>query len=209
MRTPAEYSKNLKNHVITVQMLLECLYSSNKRAKNWRDKEREWRSCRYDEYDNESKARDKKKEYYRQKEIMLSVLKPVCIHRETIYNQRRKRIYDYEDEYEEYLNADAFFHTGEYWDNDLNEYVQFGDVYLDCDPVYHLYHYYLFYDVGGNHTFHTPINEEDLFLYDLEIKDIDQLYTTGDDIADLLSNQFVTKVVDLIKSEDFKLIENI
>lgn len=58
MRTPAEYSKNLKNHVITMQMLLECLYSSNKRAKNWRDKEREWRSCRYDEYDNESKARD-------------------------------------------------------------------------------------------------------------------------------------------------------
>lgn len=149
-----------------MQMLLECLYSSNKRAKNWRDKEREWRSCRYDEYDNESKARDKKKEYYRQKEIMLSVLKPVCIHRETIYNQRRERIYDYEDEYEEYLNADAFFHTGEYWDNDLNEYVQFGDVYLDCDPVYH---YYLFYDVGGNHTFHTPINEEDLFLYDLEV----------------------------------------
>lgn len=137
---------------------------------------------------------------------MLSVLKPVCIHRETIYNQRRERIYDYEDEYEEYLNADAFFHTGEYWDNDLNEYVQFGDVYLDCDPVYH---YYLFYDVGGNHTFHTPINEEDLFLYDMEVKDINQLYTTGDDIADLLSNQFVTKVVDLIKSEDFKLIENI
>lgn len=33
MRTPAEYSKNLKNHVITMQMLLECLYSSNKRAK--------------------------------------------------------------------------------------------------------------------------------------------------------------------------------
>ena len=206
MRTPAEYSKNLKNHIITMQMILECLYSSNKRAKNWRDKEREWRSCRYDKYDNESKARDKKKEYYRQKEIMLSVLKPVCIHRETIYNQRRERIYDYEDEYEEYLNADAFFHTGEYWDNDLNEYVQFGDVYLECDPVYH---YYLFYDVGGNHTFHTQINEEDLFLYDLEIKDIDQLYTTGDDIADLLSNQFVTKVVDLIKSEDFKLIENI
>ena len=72
-----------------------------------------------------------------------------------------------------------------------------------------MYHYYLFYDVGGNHTFHTPINEEDVCLYDLEVKSIDQIYTTGYDIADLLSNQFVTKVIDLIKSEDYKLVENI
>ena len=206
MRTPTEYSKNLKNHVITMQMLLDCLYSSNKRAKNWRDKEREWRSCRYDEYDNESKARDKKEGYYQQKETMLSVLKPVCIHKEMIERQYRKRIYDYEDEYEEYLNEDAFFYTGEYWDNDLKEYVQFGDVYVDGNPIYH---YYLFYDVGSNHTFHTPINEEDVCLYDLEVKLINQIYTTGYDIADLLSNQFVTKVVDLIKSKDFKLVENI
>lgn len=121
MRTPIEYSKNLKNHVITMQMLLDCLYSSNKRAKNWRDKEREWRSCRYDEYDNESKARDKKEEYYGQKETMLSVLKPVCIHRETIYNQRRERIYDYEDEYEECLTVEE---CKEFWDccNKLDEY---------------------------------------------------------------------------------------
>ena len=33
MKTPLEYTKNLKNHIITPQMLLDCLYSSNKRAK--------------------------------------------------------------------------------------------------------------------------------------------------------------------------------
>lgn len=41
MKTPLEYTKNLKNKIITKQMLLDCLYSSNKRAKNYRDKERE------------------------------------------------------------------------------------------------------------------------------------------------------------------------
>lgn len=102
MKTPLEYTKNLKNHIITPQMLLDCLYSSNKRAKNWRDKEQEYRefyrSSRYsyDKYDNEAKAREKKLKYYKQKEIMLSVLQPVCIHRECI-GYERHRIYDYEN----------------------------------------------------------------------------------------------------------------
>lgn len=206
MRTPVLYTKNLKNHVITMQMLLDCLYSSNKRAKNWRDKEREYRNRRYDTYNNEEKARDKKEGYYQQKDIMLSILKPVCIHRETIKSQYRKRIYEYEDEYWKYREAGAFFHTGEYWDREFQDYVQFGDIYLDRDPIYH---YYLFYDVGGDHTFHTPISEDDICLYDLEVKDITQLCTTGYNIKDLISTQFVKKIIDLIKSEDFILVENI
>lgn len=32
MRTPSEYTKNLKNRVITEEMLIDCLYSSNKRG---------------------------------------------------------------------------------------------------------------------------------------------------------------------------------
>ena len=70
MRTPAAYNNNLKNHIITMQMLVDCLYSSNKRAKNWRDKQREYRERRsyhYDKYDNEGKAKEKKEEYYHQK----------------------------------------------------------------------------------------------------------------------------------------------
>lgn len=65
MRTPAAYNNNLKNHIITIQMLVDCLYSSNKRAKNWRDKQREYRERRsyyYDKYDNEGKAKEKKVE---------------------------------------------------------------------------------------------------------------------------------------------------
>lgn len=40
MKTPKEYRDNLLNHIITKQMLVDCLYSVNKRAKNYRDKER-------------------------------------------------------------------------------------------------------------------------------------------------------------------------
>ena len=212
MRTPAVYSNNLKNHIITSQMLLDCLYSSNKRAKNWRDKERDYRykfrhnRYYYDKYNLEEKAREKKEHYYDQKDMMLSVLKPVCIHKEMIERKERVRVYDYEDEYCELEARGEFVHTGSYWDNEIKEYVCFGDILIDADPIYH---YYLFYDIGGNHTFHTPINKEDVCLYNLEVKDIDRLNTTGQDISELVSAQFVKKVIDLIKTEDFELVENI
>ena len=41
MKTPKEYTKNLKNGIITEDMIVDCLYSVNKRAKNYRDKERQ------------------------------------------------------------------------------------------------------------------------------------------------------------------------
>lgn len=47
MRTPKEYSENLKNGIITAEMLEACLFSVNKRAKNCRDKIREYRRNRY------------------------------------------------------------------------------------------------------------------------------------------------------------------
>ena len=134
MKTPLEYTKNLKNHIITPQMLLDCLYSSNKRAKNWRDKEQEYR------------------EFYRSSR------------------------YSY-DKY---------------------------------DNVAIAYHYYLFYSIGSDlaHTFHTPISEDDAKKYNLDIVDIDTLYTEGHDIHDLISNQFVTKVVTLIESGNYMYILN-
>lgn len=43
MRTPKEYSENMKNSIITMEMLGDCLFSVNKRAKNCRDQERKFR----------------------------------------------------------------------------------------------------------------------------------------------------------------------
>lgn len=204
MKTPTVYMNNLKNNIITMQMLSDCLYSSNKRAKNWRDKEKEYRdkskNNRYwcDTYNSEEKAREKKEEYYRQNEIMLSILNPVCIHRECVGYERR-RIYDYEPDYTSYMGE--YVWENSYYDREDDSRVYFGDIELLNHPIYH---YYLFYDFGSDHTFHTPI--QNIEEYNLEIKDIDHLKTTGYDIADLLSNQFVKKVIDVISSNNFTLI---
>ena len=73
MKTPKEYNDNIKNGIITSKMLTDCLYSVNKRAKNWRDKERDWRNSRHDNYNNEEKAREKKQQYYDMKDTSWSV----------------------------------------------------------------------------------------------------------------------------------------
>lgn len=42
MRTPAAWTKNIRNGIITDEMLEAALFSVNKRAKNYRDKKREY-----------------------------------------------------------------------------------------------------------------------------------------------------------------------
>lgn len=214
MKTPKSYLDNLQNHIITKQMLLDCLYSSNKRAKNWRDKEQEIRDDTrlkqsynhyyYDKYHNEENARTKKETYYKQKEIMLSLLTPVCIHRE-LYGYERRRIYDYENDYKKYKKE--FVWENEFYDRDNEMWISFGDIELKDNPKYH---YYLFYDIGDKHTFHTPINKEDVAAYvnkyQIQIVDIDQLETFGKDVNDLISNQFVSKLIKLVESGNYTYI---
>lgn len=66
MKTPNSYINNVKKGLITEEMLSDCLYSLNKRAKNYRDKENDIRSERWqnpyfcDKYGNEEKYREKK-----------------------------------------------------------------------------------------------------------------------------------------------------
>lgn len=76
MKTPKEYRDNLLNHIITKQMLVDCLYSVNKRAKNYRDKERKQRAySRCHRYVDNSAfiegAREKKLEMYRMKDSIV------------------------------------------------------------------------------------------------------------------------------------------
>lgn len=193
-------------------MLLDALYSSNKRVKNYRDKEREYREYNrnakfysryyYDKYDNVGKAKEKKEEYYSQKEKMLSILKPTCIHIEQ-YSYEKERIYDYDKRYRKLEKQDAFVWENCYWDDELCREVWFGDIELEDEP---LYHYYLFYDLGGEHTFHSPIDENSLGNYkNLKTINIDKLETLDHEIEDLISNQFVKKILKLIESKDFIL----
>ena len=213
MKTPKEYSRNLANGIITPDMLRDCLFSTNKRAKNCRDQERAYRNG-WDYYDNEEKYREKKEEYYRQKELLLTLLKPQCIHKELLGYERR-RIYDYETDYQEHLKAGDFVRQNRYFERDIEDsgsyeyddfynqeghWVYFGDVELKDKPRYH---YYLFYDMGQN-SFHSPIAEEDIANYDLPVIAIDHLDTHGHEITDLISAQFVKKVLSLIESGKYK-----
>lgn len=191
MRTPKEYTQNLKNRVITQDMLAASLFSVNKRAKNCRDQEREYR---YDRYDTKEKYREKKEHYYEQKEKMLALLTPTCIHSEPC--KRRVRYYD-----EEFTCIDPTHEvvkSGRYYDRDEQRYVEFMDV-LENDR-----RFYLYYELG-DYSFHKPIYNTDLKKLGLEIKQIDELETTGEDISDLISTQFVNKLLELIEEGDYQL----
>ena len=212
MRTPCIYTKKLKEKVITKDMLLDCLFSVNKRAKNFRDKERElkekisemkrWNSHYYDKYHSIDKAKEKKLLYYNQKDILLSVLSPVCIHKEKS-GYSRIRIYDYEGKrYWKHMDAEDYVWANCYYDREMDEEVYFIDIEDKNKPQYR---YYLFYDVGADHTFHRPILESELKKYNLPVKEISELQTYGHEITDLISAQFVSKVVEIIEQGEFTL----
>lgn len=78
MKTPAKYTKNLQQGIITDEMLEMALFSVNKRAKNWRDKKREYRNINryyrgYCRYDNSVKAEQEETTMYHRKEELLSI----------------------------------------------------------------------------------------------------------------------------------------
>jgi len=202
MKTPKQFTENLKKGIITTEMLEQVLFSINKRAKNWRDKKREYkafyREHRYytDDYDNIKKCEEKEKEYYAQKEFLLkTLLTPVCIHKEIQVQTRKKRIYDYEKDYKKHTNKG-------YWENCY--YDEFGDEIWFVDVPYEekIDRYYLYYEVG-THSFHTPIESPKGYNY--EIIKIDELTTYGEDITELVSVQFCNKLIDLVKSGNYVL----
>lgn len=47
MKTPKKYTEMVKNRTLTKEMLGECIYSVNKRAKNHRDKVSEYANNHY------------------------------------------------------------------------------------------------------------------------------------------------------------------
>lgn len=54
-----------------------------------------------------------------------------------------------------------------------------------------------------SHGFHQPIHENQLKNYDLKIVDIGDFHTFGKDIQDLVSVQFVDRIIQLIDEDDY------
>lgn len=199
MRTPKEYTQNLKQKIITKQMLADCLYSVNKRAKNCRDSEYKYTHYVQDHYGNANKYHRKKLEYYGMKRVLLSVLEPSNIQKGEVL--QRKRIYDYEEGYEDILKSGNYVNNSGFYDPDRREHVEFVVQMIPQTVCY------LTYTVS-NRTFRVPLAEAEITRYpDLEIVDAGRIIPVyGDITADMLSVQFVAKIVQLIKGGKYELI---
>lgn len=198
--TPSkEYLKNLKHHTITAQMLSDCLFSVNNRALNSRDSEYKYTHYVQDHYGNANKYRKKKLEYYSMKRVLLSVLEPTYIQKGEVL--QRRRTYDYEDGYEDILKSGNYVNNSGFYDTDRKEHVEFV-VQMIPQTVY-----YLTYTVS-NRTFRVPLAESEIKQHpDLEVVDVGRITPVyGDITANMLSVQFVEKIVQLIKSRNYTLI---
>lgn len=218
MRTPAEWTKNLADGVITEDMLSAALYSVNKRAKNCRDKKREYKKG-WDRYHNADRYEEQESAYYVQKEELLSVLSPLCIHREHLGFQRiRHRETDpgFIDDLARCFCAGTIcwsnsFVTRDYdYEYDYDYGAQRTYFFDEMLPDQEILHYYLYYAVG-DHTFHSPLEMDDAAVLEyakehhLDIVDISHLDTKGNDILELCSTAFVSKLLDVIRSEKYSL----
>ncbi|QLF56162.1 hypothetical protein [Streptococcus sp. oral taxon 061] len=207
MRTPKRYTDLIKNKKITNQIIAECIYSVNKRAKNYRDKIEDSNQAgfyKYKEINNE-KAKEQKEKYYSMKEDLLLNFSPKLVHKQYV-GEKRQRVYSYQKNYEKLYNEkrNDIVWENSYYDYDRNKEVDFFDYSLGEKK----YLYFLYYEIG-EYSFHTPITEERAEKNtQLEIKEIDENFQThGADIVDLLSTQFVQKVIDLLDSGDYTIIE--
>ena len=198
MKPSKEYLKNLKHHIITEQMLSDCLFSINNRALNSRDNEHKYINYVPDLYGNANKYHKKMLGYYQMKRTLLSILEPSHIQKGEVL--QRKRIYDYEEGYEDILKSGNYVNNSGFYDTDRKEHVEFV-VQMLPQTVY-----YLTYTVG-NRTFRVPLEEPELARHpDLEVIDAGRITPVyGDITADVLSVQFVEKIVQLIKSGKYTL----
>lgn len=198
MKPPKEYLKNLKHHTITEKMLSDCIYSINNRALNSRDNEYKYTHYIPDTYGNANKYRKKKLEYYSMKKVLLSILEPSHIQKCEVL--QRKRTYDYEEGYEEILKSGNYVNNSGFYDPDRKEHVEFV-VQMIPQTVY-----YLVYQVG-NCSFRLPIQQSDVIRRpDLDVKDAGRIPPVyGDITVDMLSVQFVEKVLKLVKSGNYTL----
>jgi hypothetical protein len=162
MRTPKTYIENLEKGIVTEQMLCDVLYSYNKRAKNWRNKKRQYKhSYSTNSYIWFNNALENEQKYYGYKTELLNILTPECIHEEVLEN-------DYET----------------------------------------LIQYYLYY-VVGDHSFHHPIQKEEISKWpNLKVVRIDQLITHGAGTDRLLSSQFSDKVREALLNGEAKFVKH-
>ena len=209
MRTPKNYTQLVNDKKITNEIIAGYIYSVNKRAKNYRDKIRKYKDDRYNLYTerNIENAEGEMEKYYTMKEELLTVFEPSLIHEQYV-GEEKKRVFSTEKDYDKLLQEksnDIIWKSGySVKDSEESIEVEFFDYKLGRKK----YLYFLFYEIG-EYSFHLPISEQKAKKYTkLQIKEIDKDFKThGANIEGLLSTQFVNKVLNLLQSGDYKIVE--
>jgi len=207
MKTPKLYNDLINEKKITNEIIAECVYYVNKRAKNYRDKIKEYKNGRSHQHleSNIEKAEEEMGKYYQLKEEFLKVFTTNLIHKQFI-GEKKKRVYSYEKNYEKLLkekNNDIFWKNS-YYDYDKDMEIEFFDYHLGTKK----YLYFLYCEIG-EYSFHSPVSEKIAESNtELEIQEIDENFKThGSKIEGLLSMQFVKKVLELLQSEDYTIVD--
>ena len=198
MKTPKLYNDLINEKKITNEIIAECVYYVNKRAKNYRDKIKEYKNGRSHQHleSNIEKAEEEMGKYYQLKEEFLKVFTTNLIHKQFI-GEKKKRVYSYEKNYEKLLkekNNDIFWKNS-YYDYDKDMEIEFFDYHLGTKK----YLYFLYCEIG-EYSFHSPVSEKIAESNtELEIQEIDENFKThGSKNEGLLSMQFVKKVLELL-----------
>ena len=139
-------------------------------------------------FDNYSNYEEKEQLFYKKKQdILEKLVKPKCLH-------KRKRIYDYDPEYNKKRDRQKIIWENCYFDYNKDKTVWFYDIYINS------YLYFIYYEIGSK-GYHTVINETEYNKLSkiLNTESLpDDFMTEGHDINDLLSLQFSNKVYDYI-----------
>ena len=207
MKTPKLYNDLINEKKITNEFIAECVYYVNKRAKNYRDKIKEYKNGRSHQHleSNIEKAEEEMGKYYQLKEEFLKVFTPNLLHKQFI-GEKKKRVYSYEKNYEKLLKekTNDIFWENSYYDYDKDMEIEFFDYHLGTKK----YLYFLYCEIG-EYSFHSPVSEKIAESNtELEIQEIDENFKThGSKNEGLLSMQFVKKVLELLQSEDYTIVD--
>ena len=207
MKTPKLYNDLINEKKITNEIIAECVYYVNKRAKNYRDKIKEYKNGRSHQHleSNIEKAEEEMGKYYQLKEEFLKVFTPNLIYKQFI-GEKKKRVYSYEKNYEKLLKekTNDIFWKNSYYDYDKDMEIEFFDYHLGTKK----YLYFLYCEIG-EYSFHSPVSEKIAESNtELEIQEIDENFKThGSKNEGLLSMQFVKKVLELLQSEDYTIVD--
>lgn len=201
MRTPKNFTDNINKGIITEEMLELSLFSVNKRAKNHRDRAREvkqmYRNDWYGTVDREYELSD---DMYELKDSMLEMLTPIGAHYTYRSSKSFSDYYSYEELVEEYGSNVHIYTKYNMKYNEVSTYYKVYGRFKEC---------YLVYKVG-NHTFHTIVSENNKyyqsFIKSGQIEELHDFTTYGADVSDLISMQFVKKLVRLIESGNYTYI---